>query len=47
MLKQAAQRGSGCLVPGSSRPGWMGPGQPGLVPDLNVGGLVYGRGVGD
>ena len=39
MLAQTAQRGSGCSVPEDVQDqiGW-GPGQPGLVPDLEVGG---------
>jgi len=47
VLEQAAQTGSGCSVPGGVQDefGW-GPGQPGLAPDLEVGGPAYGRGVG-
>ena len=47
MLAQAAQRGCGCPVPGGVQ-GQVGrgPGQPGLVPDLEVGGPAYGRGGG-
>ena len=39
MLAQAAQRGCGCPIPGGvqGQDGW-GPGQPGLVPDQEVGG---------
>ena len=40
VLKQAAQRGCGCHV------GW-GPGQPGLVLNVEVGGPACGRRVGD
>ena len=44
---QAAQRGCGCSVPGGvqGQVGW-GPGQPALVPDLEVGGPAYSTGVG-
>ena len=47
MLEQAAQRGSGCPVPGGvqGQVGW-GPGQPGLSLNLEVGGPACGRGVG-
>jgi len=47
MLEQAAQRGCGCLVPGGvqGQVGW-GPGQPGLVLDMEVGGPACDRGVG-
>ena len=47
MLEQAAQRGCGCPIPGGVQ-GWVGwgPGQPGLVLDMEVGGLAYGKGVG-
>ena len=39
MLEQAAQRGCGCPVPGGvqGQVGW-GPGQPGLVLNVEVGG---------
>ena len=48
VLKQAAQRGCGCPVPGGvqAQVGW-GPGQPGLVLNVEVGGPACGRGVGD
>jgi len=44
----SAQRGCGCPVPGGvqGHAGW-GPGQPGLVLNVRVGGPVCGRGVGD
>ena len=47
MLEQAVQRGCGCLVPGGvqGQAGW-GPGQPGLVLDMEVGGPTCSRGVG-
>ena len=47
VLEHAAQRGSGCSVPGGAQDevGW-GPGQPGLVPDLEVGDPACGREVG-
>ena len=47
VLAQAAQRGFGCPIPEGvqDRFGW-GTGQPGLVPDLEVGGPACGRGVG-
>ena len=47
MLEQAAQRGWGCSVPAGAQDqdGW-GPEQPGLVPDMEVGGPACGRGVG-
>ena len=47
MLKQAAQRGCGYPIPGGARVqvGW-GPGQPDLIPDLEVGDPACGRGVG-
>ena len=46
VLAQAAQ-GRGCPIPGGvqGQVGW-GPGQPALVPDLEVGGPVCGRGAG-
>jgi len=45
-LEQAAQSGCGCLIPWrcSRQVGW-GPGQSGLVPDLEVGGSACGRGL--
>ena len=48
MLAQAAQRGCGCPIPGGvqGQVGW-GPGQPGLLLDMEVGGPACGRGVGD
>jgi len=44
----SAQRGCGCSVPGGvqDKAGW-GPGQPALVPDLEVGGPACGRRVGN
>ena len=44
---QAAQRGYGCLIPGGveGQVGW-GPGQPGLVLNLENGGPACGGGVG-
>ena len=47
MLEQAAQRGCGCPVSGGVRGqvGW-GPGQPGLVLDMEIGGPACSRGVG-
>ena len=44
MLEQAAHGGCGCSVPGGveDQVGW-GPGQPGLVLDLEVGGPACGR----
>ena len=46
-LDQAAQRGCGCLIPGhvQSQVGW-GPGQPGLLLDVEVGGPACGGEVG-
>ena len=46
MLEQAAQRGCGCPVPGGvqSQVGW-GPGQPGLVLNVEVGGPTCGGGL--
>ena len=46
-LAQAAQGGCGCPIPGGfqGQVGWN-PGQPGLVPDLKVGGPTCGKGVG-
>jgi len=48
VLEQAAQTGCGCPIPGGvqGQVGW-GPGQPGLVLDMQVGGPACGRGVGD
>ena len=45
MREQAAKRGCGCSVPGGvqDQVGW-GPGQPGLVSDLEVGGPACDRG---
>ena len=47
VLAQAAQRGCGCPIPRGvqGQVGW-GPGQPGLVPDLEVGGPDHGWGFG-
>ena len=47
VLEQAAQRDCGCPVPGGvqGQVGW-GPGQPGLVLDMEVGGLACSREVG-
>ena len=47
MLEQAAQRGCGCPVSGvvQGQVGW-GPGQPGLVFSVEVGGPSCGGGVG-
>ena len=47
MLEQAAQRDCGCPIPRGvqGQVGW-GPGQPGLVLDMEVGGPACGRGVG-
>ena len=47
MLEQAAQRDCGCPVPGGvqGQVGW-GPGQPGIVLDIEVGGLACSRGIG-
>ena len=47
VLEQAAQRGCGCPVPGGvqGQVGW-GPGQPGLVLNVEVGGPARGRVVG-
>ena len=47
MLAQAAQRGCGCSILGGIyvQVGW-GPGQPDLVPTLEVCGPACGRGVG-
>ena len=43
VLKQAAKRGCGCPIPGGiqGQVGW-GPGQPGLVLNVEVGGPVCG-----
>lgn len=47
VLTQTAQRGCGCSIPGGVEyQAVWGPGQPGLVPDLQVGGSACGRGVG-
>ena len=47
ILAQVAQRGCGCPFPGGAQDnfGW-GPGQPGLVLDMEVGGSACGGGVG-
>ena len=47
VLEQSAQRVCGCPVPGGvgGQVRW-GPGQPDLVPDLEVGGPARGRGFG-
>ena len=44
MLEQAAQRGCGCPIPGGvqGQVGW-GPGQPGLVLDMEVGSPACNR----
>ena len=46
MLAQAAQRGCGCLIPGGvqGQVGW-GPGRPGLVLNMEVGGPACGGGL--
>ena len=46
VLEQAAQRSCGCSMHGvvQDQFGW-GPGQPGLVPDVEVGDPSCGRGV--
>ena len=48
VLEQAAHRGCGCPIPGGvqGQVGW-GPGQPGLVLNVEAGGPACGRGVGD
>ena len=48
VLEQAAQRGCGCPIPGGvlGQIEW-GPGQPGLVLNVEVGSPACGRGVGD
>jgi len=48
VLEQAAQRGCGCLIPGGvqGQVGW-GPGQLGLVLNVEFGGPACGRVVGD
>jgi len=47
VLEQAAQRGYGCPVPGGVQDQvGGGPGQSGLVLDMEVGGRACGRGVG-
>ena len=45
MLEQAVQRACGCSIPGGvqGQAGW-GPGQPGLVLDMEVGGPACVRG---
>jgi len=46
VLEQAAWRGCGCLIPGGVEDQLgSSSGQPGLAPDLEVGGPVYGRGI--
>ena len=47
VLEQTAQRRCGCPIPGGvqGQVSW-GPVQPGLVPDLEAGGPVCGRGLG-
>jgi len=47
VLGQAAQRGCGCSIPGDvqDQVGW-GPGQSGIVPDLEVVVPAWDRGVG-
>ena len=47
MLEQTVHRGCGCSIPGrlQDQVGWA-PRQPGLVPDLEVGGPACGRGIG-
>ena len=47
MLAQATQRGYGCPIHGGvqDQVGW-GPGQPGLVLDMEVGGPACARGAG-
>ena len=47
VLEQATWRGCGCAILGGVQDQvGCGPGQPGLVPDLEVGSPVSGRGVG-
>jgi len=47
VLEQAAQRGCECSVPrGIQDHVEWGPGQPDLVPELEVGGPACGRGLG-
>ena len=45
VLEQAAQRGCGCSIPGhvQGQVGW-GPGQPGLLPDVEVGSPATNKG---
>ena len=44
MLEQAAKRGYGCSIPGDVQGQvGQGPGQPGLVLDMEVGSPVCGR----
>jgi len=47
VLEQGAQRDCGCPIPGGvqGQVGW-GPGQPGLVLNVEVGGPACGGGVG-
>ena len=47
MLEQAAQRGCGCPIPGGvqGQVGW-GPGQPGVVLNVEASGPVCGEGIG-
>jgi len=47
VLEQASQRSCGCPIHGhiQSQVGW-GPGQLGLVLDMEVGGFACGRGAG-
>ena len=47
VLKQAAQRGCGCPIPEGvqGQVGW-GPGQPGLVLNVEIGGPACSGGVG-
>ena len=47
MLEQSAQRGCGCPVPeGVQGQVGSGPGHPGLVLNMQVGGPSCGRGIG-
>ena len=48
VLEQAAQRACGCLVPRGvqGHVGW-GPGQPGLVLNVQIVGPACGKGFGD
>ena len=47
VMERAAQRGCGCAIQGGvqGHVGW-GPGQPGLLLDMEVGGPACGRGFG-